>query len=133
MRLEPINPQSLGAPSGYSNGMLSEPGGRLLFLAGQVGRDGQQGIVGEGFAAQFRQALENLVSVVRAAGGEPAHIGSLTIFVTDRGQYLSDLDGVGEGYRAVMGRHFPAMALVEVSGLVEAGAVVEVQGLAVVP
>ena len=131
--LEPVDPRELGAPRGYSNGMLGPTGGRILFVAGQVGWDGEQRLVGEGFVEQFERALANVVSVVRAAGGGPESLGRLTLYVTDREEYRRELVAVGEVYRRVMGRHYPAMALVEVAGLLEPGAKVEVEGTAVVP
>ncbi len=131
--LEPVNPESLGAPKGYSNGMLAPVGGRLLFVAGQVAWDRDQRIVCPDFPGQFGRALENVVAVVRAAGGGPEHLARLTIYVTDRREYLADLKAVGAAYRAVMGRHFPAMALLEVKALLEPGAKVEIEGTAVLP
>jgi enamine deaminase RidA (YjgF/YER057c/UK114 family) len=131
--LEPINPESLGAPRGYSNGMLAPAGGRLLFVAGQIGWDGRQRLVGESFLAQFGQALENVAAVVRAAGGAPEHLARLTLYVVDRRDYLADLKAVGEAYRRVLGRHYPAMALVEVQALLEPGAKVEIEATAVLP
>lgn len=129
----PINPESLGAPRGYSNGMLAPAGGRLLFVAGQIAWDENQNIVDGGFAAQFAQALANVVAVVREAGGEPTDLGSLTIYVVDTREYLATLKDVGTAYRRIMGRHYPTMALVAVRGLLELGARVEIQGLAVIP
>lgn len=131
--LLPINPAALGAPRGYSNGMLAPAGGRLLFVAGQVAWDGGQRLVAGGFVEQFAQALANVVAVVREAGGGPEHLARLTIYVADRRQYLADLEAVGAAYRSVMGRHFPAMALVEVQALLEPGALVEVEATAVLP
>ncbi len=131
--LLPINPASLGAPRGYSNGMLAPAGGRLLFLAGQVGWDEDQTIVEGGFAGQFAQALANVVTVVREAGGEPSNIGSLTIFVVDPQEYVATLKEVGAAYRVIMGRHYPTMALLGVRALLEPGARVEIQGIAVIP
>lgn len=129
---EPINPAELGAPSGYSHGMLAPPGGRLLFVAGQIGWDAHGRLAGRGFVEQFERALANVLTVVRAAGGAPEHVVRLTVYVTDKRLYLTALKEVGAAYRRVMGRHFPAMALVEVSGLVEDGALVEIEGTAVV-
>lgn len=133
MSLIPINPEALGAPKGYSNGMLAPAGGRVLFVAGQVGWDGAQRIVGDDFATQFGQALANVVAVVRAAGGKPEDLARLTVFVTDKREYLADLKGVGAAYRQVMGKHFPAMSLIEVRGLIEPGAKMEIEGTAVIP
>ena len=129
---EPVNPEELGFPRGYSNGMLAPSGSRLLFVAGQVGWDGDQRIVSDDFVAQFERALANAVTIVTAAGGVAGSILRLTIYVSDKNDYLSRLTEVGEAYRRVMGRHFPAMALVEVAGLVEAGARVEVEATAAV-
>lgn len=129
----PINPESLGAPKGYSNGMIGPPGGRVLAVAGQIAWDGEQRIVSADFDAQFRQALSNVVAVVQEAGGAPEHVLSLTIYVTDKHEYLGTIKGVGAAYRELMGKHFPAMALVEVSALLEDEAKVEIQALAVLP
>jgi len=133
MRAETIDPQELGAPSGYSNGMLAPAGARLLFVAGQVGWDSTQTMVEGGFVAQFEQALANILTVVRAAGGDPGDVVRLTIYVTNRSAYLEALRDVGVAYRRQMGRHFPAMALVEVRGLLEDGAVVEIEATAAIP
>jgi enamine deaminase RidA (YjgF/YER057c/UK114 family) len=130
---EPVNPGSLGAPRGYSHGMLAPAGGRLLAVAGQIAWDERQEIVAGGFPEQFGQALANVLAVVREAGGGPEHVAQLTLFVTDKDDYLASLREVGEVYRRLMGRHYPAMALVEVAALLEPGARVEIQGLAVVP
>lgn len=132
-RFTTLNPEELGPARGYSNGMLAPPGGRLLFVAGQVGWGPGQRLVEGGFVAQFRQALENVMLVVRAAGGEAGEIGRLTIYVTNKDEYCADLKAVGAAYRAVLGRHFPAMALVEVAGLLEPGAKVEIEATAVIP
>ena len=117
--MEPINPESLGAPRGYSNGMLAPVGARMLFVAGQIAWDAQQQVVSQDFAQQFLQALKNVMTVVEGAGSGPEHIGSLTIFVTDKRAYLNDLKNAGAAYREVMGRHYPTMALLEVAALVE--------------
>jgi enamine deaminase RidA (YjgF/YER057c/UK114 family) len=131
--LEIVNPESLGAPRGYSHGVLAPAGGRLLCVAGQVGWDRDRRLVGEDFTGQFAQALRNVLEVVRAAGGDAGHLARLTIYVTDREEYLAALRPLGEAYRAVLGRHYPAMALVEVAALLEPGARVEIEALAVVP
>ena len=130
-RFEIVNPEALGAPRGYNNGMLAPEGGRVLFVAGQVGWDGRQQLAGESFVEQFEQALRNVVAVVETAGGSGADLGRLTIYVVDRGDYAAQLPAVGAAYRRVLGRHFPAMALVEVAGLLEAGAKVEIEATAV--
>ncbi len=131
--LLPINPIELGAPSGYSNGMLAPAGGRLLFVAGQVGWNEKQELVGNTFTKQFRQALRNVAAVIKAAGGEPQNLAQLTIYVVDKEIYLKQLSAVGKAYRGVMGKHFPAMALLEVKSLLEPDALVEIEGIAVLP
>jgi enamine deaminase RidA (YjgF/YER057c/UK114 family) len=131
--MEPINPEALGKTRGYSNGMLAPAGGRVLFVAGQIGWDGTQKLVSESFTAQFAQALDNVLTIVREAGGVPEHIGRLTIYVVDRHEYSAQVKAVGEAYRARLGKHYPAMALVEVSGLLEPGAKVEIEATAVLP
>ena len=104
-----INPEELGAPRGYANGLLAPAGCSLLFVAGQIGWDRDQKIVSEEFIDQFDQALRNVVAVVQEAGGEIDHLGRLTIYVTDKSEYLADLQDLGRVYRRIMGRHFPAM------------------------
>jgi enamine deaminase RidA (YjgF/YER057c/UK114 family) len=127
-----INPEALSQPRGYSNGMLFE-GGSLLFVAGQIGWDRESRIVSDDLAEQFAQALENVLAVVREAGGEPKNIGRLLIFVADKDEYGSRLRDIGAAYRQLMGKHFPAMTLVEVSNLLEPLAKVEIEALAVIP
>jgi enamine deaminase RidA (YjgF/YER057c/UK114 family) len=126
-----INPESLGAPRGYSNGVLTQ-GGALLFIAGQVAWDGRQQIVSADFVEQFDRALANLIAVVRGAGGTPEQIARLTVYVTDKSEYRRRTREVGERWRALMGRHFPAMALVEVKSLLDDQAKVEIEGIAVI-
>jgi len=128
-----INPSELGAPKGYSNGVLTAAGARLLCVAGQVGWDGDQKLVGDGFLEQFGQALRNVLSVVEAAGGQASDICRLTLYVTDKNDYLADLTAVGETYRGIMGRHFPAMTLIEVRSLLEVGARIEIEATAAIP
>lgn len=129
---EAINPPELVAPRGYNNGMLAASSGRLLFIAGQIGWDLDRKL-SERFSEQFEQALRNILAVVRAAGGEPEHIGKFTIFVTTKQEYLEQIKEVGEGYRRVMGKHFPAMALIEIRSLLEPLAKVEIEAIAVIP
>lgn len=133
MSFEIVNPESLAAPRGYNHGVLAPAGGRLLFVAGQVGWDGRQRLVDGGFVAQFEQALANVLRVVRAAGGEPQHVGRMTVYVTDRAAYRANLGPLGEVWRRHMGRHYPAMAVLEVAGLIEEGALVEIEATAVLP
>ena len=125
-----INPEALGAPRGYSNGVLVE-GGRMLFISGQVGWDKQQQIVGDDLVEQFDRALANVIAVVDEAGGTPDQIARLIIYVTDKNEYRDRMKEIGECYRARMGRHFPAMVLVEVKSLLEDRARIEIEGIAV--
>lgn len=127
MSYEIINPESLGAPSGWNHGMLGPRGGRVLFVAGQTAP-----AAGPGFVDQWAAVLERVVRVVRAAGGGPTDIGRMTIYVTDLAGYKTNLKPIGEAYRRVMGKHFPAMALVEVTSLVDLGAVVEIEATVVI-
>lgn len=134
MKLEPIQPPGWAAPKGYSNGVLAPAGSRLLAVAGQIAWDAEQRLVGrEDFALQFRTALANVVAVVRAAGGGPEHLLQLTIYVTDKRAYLACTRELGAAWKELVGRHYPAMALVEVADLLEEGAQVEIQALAALP
>jgi enamine deaminase RidA (YjgF/YER057c/UK114 family) len=126
-----INPESLGAARGYSNGVLAESGGRLLFVAGQIAWDQQQQIVSDDLVEQFDHALANVVAVVTAAGGNPDQIARLIIYVTNKDEYRDRIKEIGEHYRARMGKHFPAMVLVEVASLLEDRAQIEIEGIAV--
>jgi enamine deaminase RidA (YjgF/YER057c/UK114 family) len=125
-----IQPEGWPRPSGYANGILVPAGRDLLFVAGQIGWDENQRVVSDDFVAQFEQALINCLAVVRAAGGGPEDVVRLTIYVTDKSSYLDRLRDVGQAWKAVMGRHYPAMALVVVAGLVEEGARVEIEATA---
>jgi enamine deaminase RidA (YjgF/YER057c/UK114 family) len=127
-----INPESLGDTRGYSNGVLAESGGRLLFIAGQIAWDEQQAIVSADFVEQFDRALRNVIAVVTEAGGRAEEIARLLIYVTDKNEYRARTREIGERYRAQMGRHFPAMALLEVKGLLEDEAKVEIEAIAVI-
>lgn len=131
MTFKLINPENLGAPRGYSNGVLTNAPGGLLFVAGQVGWDENQTIVSEDFVAQFDRALANVITVVTAAGGRPEQIARLVLYVTDKNEYQRSLKEVGDSYRARLGKHFPAMVLVEVKGLLDDNAKVEIEGIAV--
>jgi len=126
-----ILPPGWPRPKGYSNGVAAR--GEVLAIAGMIGWDAQERLVSPEFVPQFRQALENVRAVVDAAGGAPEHIVSLTIYVVDKQQYCASLAEVGRVYREVLGRNFPTMALVQVADLLEPGALVEIQGLAVLP
>jgi enamine deaminase RidA (YjgF/YER057c/UK114 family) len=126
-----LHPRSWKEPKGFANGVAAE--GRLVFLAGQVGWNAAQEFESEDFVAQARQALANVAALVAEAGGRPEHITRLTWFVLDKRDYLSRLRELGDAYRGVMGRHFPAMTLVQVGALVEDKAKVEIEATAVVP
>jgi enamine deaminase RidA (YjgF/YER057c/UK114 family) len=126
-----INPESLGAPRGYSNGVLAEAGGRLLFIAGQIAWNEEQRIVSDDLVAQFDRALANLITVVTEAGGKPDQIARLILYVTDKHDYQRRMKEIGERYRAHMGKHFPAMVLVEVKSLLDDAARIEIEGIAV--
>jgi enamine deaminase RidA (YjgF/YER057c/UK114 family) len=124
-----INPASLGAPSGFSHGVVVDSA-KLLFVAGQIATNEQQKIVSADFVDQFDRALANVISVVEAAGGSAQQIARLIIYVTDKREYRRRTREVGERYRARMGKHFPAMVLVEVKGLLDDAALVEMEGVA---
>ena len=131
MTFKLINPESLGPPRGYSNGVLTDAGGRLLFVAGQVGWDKEQTIVSEDFVEQFDRALANVIAVVTEAGGSPDQIARLVLYVTDKTEYQRNVKEIGKSYRTRMGKHFPAMVLVEVKGLLDDKAKVEIEAVAV--
>jgi enamine deaminase RidA (YjgF/YER057c/UK114 family) len=126
-----LHPQSWKRPKGYANGIAAE--GRMVFLAGQVGWNAEQRFESLDFVAQARQALANVVALVREGGGSAEHITRLTWFVLDKKEYLSRLGDLGAAYRSVMGAHFPVMTLVQVVALVEDEARVEIEATAVVP
>ena len=131
MTFKLINPESLGAPKGYSNGVLADAGGRLLFVAGQIGWNNEQTLVSENFVAQFDRALANVVAVVTEAGGNPQQIARLVIYVTNKREYIDRREEVGQAYRAHLGKHFPAMVLIEVKSLLADEAKVEIEAIAV--
>ena len=124
-----IHSRNLAPPRGYSHGITAS--GRLLFVAGQIGWDARGRIVGSGFVEQFDQALANVLSVVSEAGGSAHSVARLTIYVTDKSEYRAALQEIGERYRARMGKHYPAMTLVEVRALLEDDARVEIEATAV--
>jgi len=131
MRSRSINPSELGSPRGYSNGLLVESNGRLLFIAGQIAWDQDQQIVSDDFVEQFDRALANVISVVKEAGGNPTNIARLGIYVTTKREYMERTKQVGDAYRKHMGKHFPAMVLLEVKSLLDDAAKVEIEGIAV--
>ena len=126
-----LHPPHWKRAKGYANGVVAE--GRTVFVAGQIGWNAAQKFESEDFVAQVRLALENVVAVVQEAGGTPAHVTRLTWYITDKKEYLSRLAEVGEAYRSVMGKHFPAMTVVQVTGLMEDRAKVEIEACAVLP
>ncbi|MEW5852452.1 MAG: RidA family protein [Myxococcota bacterium] len=133
MRHRMINPTELPVPKGYSHGVISEGGGKVLCISGQIGWDGTGKMVGDDVATQFRQALKNVGSVLKNAGGTPDCILRMTIYVTDKNEYLKQIEAIGGAYRTFVGKHVPAMTLVVVRDLLEPGAKVEVEVTAMVP
>ena len=131
MTFETFNPKELGEPKGWNNGLLAPKEGRLLFVAGQSGWE--TGAPGNppGFVEQFARALDKVLLVVGEAGGEAVDIGRITIYVTDLAAYRASTKPLGEAWRARMGQHYPAVAMLEVKGLVDRGAVVEIEATAV--
>jgi len=127
-----LQPQGWPRPSGYSNGVLTH--GRQVFIAGQVGWNPRSGrFESASLAHQVSQALKNVLAVLAQADGGPEHIARMTWYLTSRAEYLAQLQEIGAAYRAVMGKHFPAMTAVEVSALIEAQAKVEIEATAVIP
>jgi enamine deaminase RidA (YjgF/YER057c/UK114 family) len=127
-----LQPPGWAKPRGFSNGVVAASG-RLVFIAGQIGWTGEGKWEVRDFAGQFRQALQNILDVLKEAGGGPEHIVRLTWYVIDKQEYLASLPAVGRAYRELMGRNFPTMAVVQVSGLVEDAARLEIEATAVVP
>ena len=126
-----VNPA--GRPSGWNDGMLAPAGGRILFVAGQTGRDGSGEVPALDLPAQWRNALRNVLTIVEAAGGSAADIGRMTVYVTDVADYRHARGELAAVWREVMGKHYPAMALVQVTALVDTNATVEIEATAVVP
>ncbi|MFQ5679600.1 MAG: RidA family protein [Gemmatimonadota bacterium] len=126
-----INPESLVEPRGWNHGLLAPESGGILFVAGQTAMDREGAICGD-FVEQFGRALEAVLDVVREAGGGAKDIGRMTVFVADMDAYQSSRKALGKAYRERMGSHYPAMALVEVSRLVDRGALVEIEATAVI-
>ena len=126
-----LQPPSWARARGFSNGIVAS--GKLVFIAGQVGWTGQGEWKEKSFAGQFRQTIQNILDVLAQARGKPEHIVRLTWYVLDRDEYLASLKEVGAAYRDLMGKHYPTMAVVQVSGLVERNARLEIEATAVVP
>ena len=126
-----LQPPSWARAKGFSNGIVAN--GKLVFIAGQVGWTGQGEWKEKTFAGQFRQTIRNILDVLAEAKGKPEHIVRMTWYVLDRDEYLASLKDVGAAYRELMGRHYPTMAVVQVSGLVEREAKLEIEATAVIP
>jgi enamine deaminase RidA (YjgF/YER057c/UK114 family) len=131
MTLHLLQPDGWAAPRGYANGIVAT--GQQLYVAGQIGWDAQQRLIPGGLVPQVRQALENIVTVLATGGARPEHLVRLTWYLTDRAAYLAAAKEIGAVYREVIGRHYPAMTAVEVSALIEADALVEIEATAVIP
>ena len=127
-----LHPSHWRRPRGYANG-IAAASGRTLFLGGQVGWNAEQQIESDDFVPQVEQTLRNILAILAEAGAGPEHLVRLTWFVTDRREYLDNLPGVGAAYREVIGRHYPAMSLLQVVALVDDRAKVEIEATAVVP
>jgi enamine deaminase RidA (YjgF/YER057c/UK114 family) len=125
-----LHPKTWKPAQGYSNGVVGQ--GRQIFIAGQIGWNANAELVSGDLVAQTEQALSNITAVLAEAGGEPHHLTRLTWYVTDKAAYLARRKDIGEAYRRVIGRHFPAMTLIVVAGLLEDGAQVEIEATAVV-
>jgi enamine deaminase RidA (YjgF/YER057c/UK114 family) len=129
--LQVLAPDGWLPAKGYANGIAAE--GRQVFVAGQIGWDGQQRFVGDGFVAQAEQALRNIVTILAEAGANPEHVVRLTWYVVDKKEYLAAGRELGAAYRRVFGKHYPAMSAVQVVALIEDRARVEIEATAVVP
>ncbi|KKX31564.1 RidA family protein [Rhizobium sp. LC145] len=126
-----LQPESWAKPVGYANGVAAR--GRQIYVGGQIGWNGQCRFETDDFVEQVRQTLKNVVAVLAEAGARPEHVTSMTWYFTDKSEYVENLKGIGKVYREVMGRHFPAMAAMQVLALVEDRAKIEIQAIAVVP
>lgn len=126
-----LNPKSWVPPKGYSNGVAAK--GRQIYVAGQIGWTKEAKLVSDDFVAQIEQALSNIVAVLAEAGAKPEHLVRINWYVTDKDSYVARQAEIGAAYRRVIGRHFPAMTLLVVAGLLEEGAKVEIEATAVIP
>lgn len=126
-----LQPKDWAPPQGYANGIAAT--GRVVFVAGQIGWNARAELVSRELTAQVEQALKNILAVIAEAGGEARHITRLTWFVTDKAAYVTQRKEIGAAYRRVIGKHFPTMTLIVVAGLLEEGALVEIEATAVVP
>jgi enamine deaminase RidA (YjgF/YER057c/UK114 family) len=126
-----LQPEGWAKPVGYANGIAAR--GKLVFVGGQIGWNGAREFETDDLVGQVRQALQNVLAVLAEAGAGPQHLTSMTWYLTDKAEYLANLKPIGEVYRALIGRHYPAMAAVEVVALIEDRAKVEIQATAVIP
>jgi len=134
MQIGIVQPEGWKKPKGYANGVVLSGASRLVFVAGQIAWDAEEKLVGRGdFGAQFEQALRNVVAVLQAAGAKPEHIVRLSVYVTDKQMYVAHAKRIGVIWKDLVGRHYPAMTLVEVADLLEAGALVELEATAAIP
>ena len=131
MTLKVLQPRGWKRPKGYSNGISAK--GRIIFVSGVIGWDKHGRLAAADFAGQVRQALENIVAILAEDGAKPGHLVRMNWFVLDKKEYLNAFKDIGKTYRQIIGRHYPAMTAVEVSGLLEQGARVEIEATAVVP
>ena len=131
MSVEIINPDGLGPPRGFNHGILAPGGGKVLFVAGQAALDAAGRIAARELVEQWDRALERVIAVVRAAGGSPEQVARMTVYVTDLEAYRASLKRLGEVHRKHMGRHYPAMAVVEVKSLIDSKALVEIEAVAI--
>ena len=129
--MQTLNPNGWPRPQGYSNGVVAQ--GRMVFIAGMVGWNAQERFETADFAGQAKQALQNIVTVLAQAGGRPEHLVRLTWFVADKQEYLDCRPQLGAVYKDVIGRHYPAMSVIEVKGFIEDGAKLEIEATAVIP
>ncbi|HET6621143.1 MAG TPA: RidA family protein [Dongiaceae bacterium] len=126
-----LQPEGWVKPAGYANGIAAR--GRFVFVGGQIGWNSQARFETDELAGQVRQTLQNVVAVLAEAGGGPQHLTSMTWYLTDKHDYLANLKEIGKAYRETIGRHYPAMAAVQVAALIEDRAKVEIQATAVIP
>lgn len=131
MSIRILQPRDWPRPRGYANGVSAR--GRQIYVAGQIGWNENGVLVGKDLVSQARQALRNIVTILAEDGARPEHLVRLTWFVVDRNEYIDEARALGEAYREVIGAHYPAMSAVEVTALMEPGAMVEIEATAVVP
>ncbi|CAD7030547.1 RidA family protein [Pseudorhizobium endolithicum] len=126
-----LQPEGWAKPIGYSNGVAAR--GRQVYVGGQIGWNDQYQFETDDFVEQVRQTLKNVVAVLAAGGAGPEHVTTMTWYFTDKAEYLANLKGIGQAYREIMGKNFPAMAAMQVTALIEDRAKIEIQAIAVVP